>query len=154
MAYIIDGNNVMAVLHPDRLVARHRLLSALAKFITTNKSKIKIVFDGVPDDQYPENIKIRSIHILYARPGSDADTRIKELVVKSTFKRDITVVSSDKALVSFVRQKGTKALSSYKFRDMLEEAERRYLEREKRGETGINVDDWLDYFDCTLRNCT
>ncbi len=146
MPYIIDGNNVMAVFHRDKITARKMLMTALVKFKAVHRTKIKVVFDGVPDDQYPDGIVKRGINVLYARPGSDADTKIKSIVNKASFKRDIIVVSSDKELVSYVRHRGTKSLSSHKFKDELLATEQRFLLQDKIGQSSVDVKDWLDYF--------
>ncbi len=146
MPYIVDGNNVMAVLHKDKNVARRMLIGYLAKFVAATRVKLKVVFDGVPDDEFPEGRKTKGVHILYARLGSDADTRIEELVSKSSYRRDITVVTSDKALTSFVKNQGTRTITSFKFRKILEECEKSDQSAEKQSAGQIDVDDWLQYF--------
>ncbi|MEJ2717133.1 MAG: NYN domain-containing protein [Deltaproteobacteria bacterium] len=115
MPYLVDGNNVMAQTvgwHRDRAAARKRLIRDLARFVAIRKVKVRVVFDGSPDDEFPEGRKYKSVLVLYAKQGSDADSRIKGLVDKSTNKRDITVVSSDKALGSYVAGRGAKVLTS------------------------------------------
>jgi predicted RNA-binding protein with PIN domain len=146
MPYIVDGNNVMAVLHRDKTLARRLLVGYLAKFVAATRVKLKVVFDGVADDEFPDGLKTRGVHILYARIGSDADTRIKELVSKSSYKRDITVVTSDKPLTSFVRHQGTRSITSFKFRKILEECEKAAQAAEKQSAGPIDVDDWMRYF--------
>lgn len=148
MPYLVDGNNVMAQIvgwHRDRAAARRRLIHDLARFVAIRKAKLRVVFDGSPDDEFPEGRKYKSVQILYAKKGSDADSRIKGLVDKSTNKRDIIVVSSDKALCSYVAGRGAKVVTSGKFRRMLEEALSQ--QREKPGEQEpLDVDEWLNFF--------
>ncbi len=146
MPYIIDGNNVMATLSRDVIIARRRLIAALTRFIAVNRVSVTVVFDGVPDDEFPEDRRTKSVHILYARPGSDADTRIKELVRRASYKRDIVVVTSDKELGSFASHLGSRILTSHVFRDMLDECESVQMSREKAGYTPVDVKEWMDYF--------
>ncbi len=149
MPYLVDGNNVMAQTvgwHRDKATARRRLIHALARFLAVHKVKLKVVFDGVPDDEFPEGIKFKSVHILYARPGSDADSRIKDLVRKSSYKRDMIVVSSDRELASYAKNQGSKVISSGQFRAMLEEAAKTAIPADKAGVGSVDVDEWLDFF--------
>ncbi len=83
MHYLVDGNNVMAQTvgwHKDKRAARKSLIRDLSRFIAVHRAKIKVVFDGRPDEEFPDGTKYRSVQILYARYGSDADSRIKEIV--------------------------------------------------------------------------
>jgi predicted RNA-binding protein with PIN domain len=149
MPYLVDGNNVMAQIvgwHRDKAAARRRLIHSLTRFLAVHKVKLKVVFDGVPDDEFPEGCKFKSVHILYARPGSDADSRIKEIVRKSSYKRDMIVVSSDRALASYVRNQGAKVVSSGQFRAMLDETAKTAIPADKAGVASVDVDEWLDFF--------
>jgi predicted RNA-binding protein with PIN domain len=149
MPYLVDGNNVMAQIvgwHRDKAAARRRLIYALTRFLAVHKVKLKVVFDGVPDDEFPEGLKFKSVHILYARPGSDADSRIKDIVRKSSYKRDLVVVSSDRDLTSYAKNQGAKVISSGQFRTMLEEAAKTAVPADKAGVGTVDVDEWLDFF--------
>jgi uncharacterized protein len=148
MPYLVDGNNVMAQTvgwHKDRSAARKKLVRDLAAFVAAHRVGLKVVFDGVPDEQFPEGSKYKSVQVMYARPGSDADSRILDLVEKSSSRRDLIVVTSDKALGSRAQQKGARVIQSGKFRTALEEASR--LEKEKPGEQDpVDLVEWLDFF--------
>ena len=148
MPYVVDGNNVMAQIvgwHRDKPRARRRLIHDLVRFIAVRRVKLKVVFDGAPDEEFPEGLKYKGVRILYARPGSDADSRIMDLVGKSSHKRDLIVISSDKALVSFVNHQGARTLSSGKFRRLLEVTAKVAMEKSGRGES-VDVDEWLEFF--------
>jgi predicted RNA-binding protein with PIN domain len=148
MPYVIDGNNVMAQQvgwHTDKAGARKRLIHQLARFLAVRKVKIRVVFDGTPDDEFPDGGRYKSVHVLYARPGSDADTRIQSLIRKSTNKRDLILVTSDKALAAFARGQGTKIVSSGQFRKMMAEALAAGPEKPV-SDQPVNVEDWLEYF--------
>lgn len=148
MHYLVDGNNVMAQRvgwHRDKPGARKKLIRDLARFVAVHRAKVRVVFDGSPDEQFPEGIRYKSVRVLYARPGSDADSRIIDLVDKSSYKKNMVVVTSDKALGSHVSRRGAKVMHSGEFRRMIEQA--LTLEAGKPGDREpVNVEEWLDYF--------
>ncbi len=151
MPYLVDGNNVMALTvgwHRDKAAARRRLIHDLAAFVAVHRTKVKVVFDGAPDVEFPDGCKFKSVHIRYAKSGSDADSRIKELVKKSSYKRDLILVSSDRALASHARAQIGKVISAGEFRKMLDEAARIAGVTDKSGrEQQVNVNEWLEFFD-------
>ncbi len=150
MRFLVDGNNVMAQnkgWHRDKSAARRRLIVDLARFIAAHRDKVTVVFDGAPDEDFPDGRVYKSVRIHYARPGSDADSRIKDMVDRASFKRDMTVVTSDKPLGSFVSRKGAKVMQSGLFRRKLGDAVEAMAENEKTGNTGpVDVDDWMRFF--------
>jgi len=148
MMYLVDGNNVMAQIpgwHRDKAGARRGLIQALGRFVSVRRTRVTVVFDGSPDEEFPEGRKHRGVTVLYAKPGSDADSRIRELVEKSSRSRDMVVVSSDKALASGVSHRGAQVMSSFKFRAMLGEADKRLPEKPGEHEP-VDLDEWLDIF--------
>ncbi len=149
MPYVVDGNNVMG--QPpgtgrDLPRARRQLIHDLARFVSAHRVKLKVVFDGQPDEQFPEGRMFKGVKILYARPGADADSRIKELVRNSSHKRDMIMVSSDKALVSFAARQGSRTLASHKFRQLLREALELVSPGEAENNSQVDVDEWLEFF--------
>jgi len=117
----------------------------LASFVARTRAKVRVVFDGWPDEEFPEGKRFKSVQVLYAKPGSDADSRIKELVTRSSYRRDMVVVTSDRALKSFVSGKGARVISSGQFKSLLEEALK--AERlEKTDQEPVDVDEWLSFF--------
>ncbi len=148
MPYLVDGNNLMAQTvgwHRDKSSARKRLIRELARFVAIRRASLKVVFDGSPEDEFPEGNRYKSVQVFYARPGSDADSRILELVDGSSSRRDIVVVTSDRALGSRARGRGAQVIQSGKFKAMLEEA--LLHGREKPGDQApVDVDEWLRFF--------
>ncbi len=150
MPYVVDGNNVMAQTvgwHKDKPEARRRLIHDLSRFIAVQRVKLKVVFDGVPDEEFPEGRKYKGVHILYAKPGSDADSRIMDLLRKSSYKRDLIVVTSDRALASFAKHQGARTMASGQFRRSLEDAVKTATSMEKSGYGhNVDVEEWLEFF--------
>jgi len=148
--YLVDGNNVMALIsgwHRDMASARRRLIHALAAFIAAHRAKVKVVFDGPADAEFPDGRRFRSVHILYAKPGSNADARIQEILARSSSKRDMVLVSSDRALISYAKNKGSKVISAAAFKGMLDEAVEQKIVADKSLRSGdVDVEEWLEYF--------
>ena len=153
MAYLIDGNNVMAQTpgwHRDKSKARRGLLERLAAFARIKKTRITVVFDGAPDRELPEASAFRGVKILFAELGSDADTRIIKCVEAARDRRGITVVTSDRNLQFRVRACGASVIRSGEFRKQLEAV----IANAPRLEDGehFEIDDvnqWLRYFGAT-----
>lgn len=151
MSYLIDGNNVMAQRvgwHRDRAGARRRLLGELARFARETGVTVEAVFDGAPDEFFPDGSYFMGVRVFYAERGSDADTRIKQMVEGSRERRTLKVVTSDRALADYVRRCGAEVIRSGEFRrrlDALVGAQK--TERDARG--GVKeseLGEWMYYF--------
>jgi predicted RNA-binding protein with PIN domain len=123
MAFVVDGNNVMGQTpgwHRDKSKSRRSLLEKLAAFARLKNARVTVVFDGAPDCIAPEGSAFHGVKVLYAEPGSDADTRIQHLVETSTDPRGLTVVTSDRHLAFLVRSRGATVIRSGEFRTQIE----------------------------------
>ena len=149
--YVIDGNNVIGGRvgwHRDKPGSRRLLLHDLARLARVKKLRLNVVFDGAPDPQFPDGSSYRGVRIFYARLGSDADSRIVELVVAERNKKSLVVVTSDRKLTSRVRASGARVMRSGEFRRMLDEIAENATDQET--DTPKIKDDemseWLRYF--------
>jgi predicted RNA-binding protein with PIN domain len=123
VSYLVDGNNVMGQRvgwHRDKPGARRRLLFDLARFARAAGVTLEVVFDGAPDEAYPDGSDFSGVRVFYAARGSDADARIKRLVEDSRERRTLKVVTSDRALASYVRQCGAEVVRAGDFRRRLD----------------------------------
>src|SRR5947209_19689537 len=151
MSYLIDGNNVMAQRvgwHRDKAGARRRLLGELARFARGAGVTVEAVFDGAPDEFFPDGSYFMGVRVFYAERGSDADHRIKRLVEASRERRTLKVVTSDRALADYVRRCGVEVVRSGEFRLRLD-ASARVSESEAAGREGVKeseVGEWMHYF--------
>ena len=150
MAYLVDGNNVIGQRpgwHRNPARARRDLLEQLATFARVKKARITVVFDGRPDKEFPEASAFRGVKVLYAEPGSDADTRIERLVEAAADRRGLIVVTSDRRLLFTVRARGAGTMRSGEFRSLFE-ACLTGGEKVEDGETESveDVAGWLRYF--------
>jgi predicted RNA-binding protein with PIN domain len=149
--YVIDGNNVIGGRvgwHRDKPGSRRLLLHDLARLARAKKLRLNVVFDGAPDPQFPDGSSYRGVRIFYARVGSDADSRVVEIVEAERNKKSLVVVTSDRKLTSRVRASGARVMRSGEFRRMLDEIAENATDQE--ADTPKIKDDemseWLRYF--------
>jgi predicted RNA-binding protein with PIN domain len=145
--YLIDGNNVMGQRpgwHRDKRAAQLRLLSEVAELSRRQGTQMSVVFDGGPLDNFPDGARYRGVCVFYARRGSSADDRILELVEQSSNRHNLTVVTSDRALVRRVEAHGVKTIRSGQLRTRLDslgpESPEQIEVRDK------DLPEWLRYF--------
>ncbi len=147
MSYLVDGNNVMGQRvgwHRDKAGARRRLLQELSRLARRERLRVEVVFDGAPDEHFPDGSSFMGVRVFYAARGSDADTRIKQMVESSRERRTLKVVTSDRALADYVRRCGAQVVRAGDFRRRLDaapeggDAEPRVKESE--------LGEWMYYF--------
>jgi predicted RNA-binding protein with PIN domain len=123
VTYLVDGNNVMAQRvgwHRDKAGARHRVVEELSRFARAEEVPVEVVFDGAPDERFPEGSTYRGVRVHYAARGSDADSRIEHLVDRWPERGSLVVVTSDRALADSVRQRGVTVIRSGELRRRLD----------------------------------
>ena len=153
MSYLVDGNNVMGQRvgwHRDKAGARRRLLSELARLARAAGVTVEVVFDGSPEEHFPDGAYFMGVRVFYAERGSDADERIKRLVEASRERRTLKVVTSDRTLAAYVRQCGAQVVRSGDFRRRLdEEAVEESMKAERNERSGVKASElgeWMSYF--------
>jgi predicted RNA-binding protein with PIN domain len=149
MSYLIDGNNVMAQRvgwHRDKPGARRRLLTELSRFARASGVSVEVVFDGAPEEFFPDGSYFMGVRVFYAERGADADARIKRLVEASRERRTLKVVTSDRALADYVRRCGAEVVRSGDFRRRLDALAEAPGEREPAGVKESELDEWMYYF--------
>ncbi len=147
MPYLIDGNNVMAQRvgwHRDKAGARRGLMEELAQFARARRVSVNVVFDGAPEEFFPDGSSYKGVRVFYSERGSDADERIKSMVEETRGRRTLVVVTSDRRLADYVRRCGAQVVRSGEFRKRMEEATagRGADEPAAEGEVG----EWMRYF--------
>ncbi len=154
MPYLVDGNNVMGQRvgwHRDQPGARRRLLDDVARFASTMRVSVKVVFDGAPEDHFPDGARYRGVQVFYAARGSDADTRIKAMVDASRERRTLLVVTSDRALADYVQRCGAPVVRAGDFLRRLDEAATATADdaaprRASEQPSGESLNQWMRYF--------
>lgn len=117
MPYLIDGNNLLGSWggprgQDDR---RHEVVRRVAAFCRAKGARATLVFDGHPlrDEMRAQDLGPLTLRV--PPPGSDADSVIRDLVERSARPGDIIVVTSDKALYSYVRTLGAAVLRAHEW---------------------------------------
>ena len=117
MPYLIDGNNLLGSWGgpssgDDR---RAEVVRRVAAFCRARNARATIVFDGHPlrPDMAAQELGPLSLRV--APPGSDADTVIRELVERAPRPAELIVVTSDKALYSYVKTLGASVLRAHEW---------------------------------------
>jgi len=153
MSYLIDGNNVMAQRvgwHRDKPGARRRLLTELSRVARGAGVSVEVVFDGAPEEFFPDGSYFMGVRVFYAERGRDADSRIKEFVESSRERRTLKVVTSDRALADYVRRCGVEVIRSGEFRKRLEASgSSGAAAKDEAGRGGVKeseMDEWMHYF--------
>jgi predicted RNA-binding protein with PIN domain len=87
----------------------------VAAFCRARKVKATIVFDGHPlrPDMATQDLGLVSLRV--PPPGQDADTVIRELVERAPRPAELIVVTSDKALYSYVKTLGASVLRAHEW---------------------------------------
>ncbi|MCI0664890.1 MAG: NYN domain-containing protein [Acidobacteria bacterium] len=123
--YLVDGNNVIGQRvgwHRDKPGARHQLIEDLVRFIRHRNASLAVVFDGAAEKTLPDGSNYHGLKIYYARPGSNADARIVELVEAERNRKNLIVVTSDRNLTARVRVCGVQVMRSGSFRRMIDQS--------------------------------
>jgi predicted RNA-binding protein with PIN domain len=115
--YLIDGNNLLGSWGGpsggnDR---RADVVRRVAAFCRARNVKATIVFDGHPlrDDMAAQDLGPVSLRV--PPQGQDADTVIRELVERAPRPAELIVVTSDKALYSYVKTLGAAVLRAHEW---------------------------------------
>ena len=148
MAYLVDGNNVMAQRvgwHRDKTAARRRLLDELFTFSLMKRVSVTVVFDGAPEKFFRDGASYRGVCLFYSERGSNADERIKQLVEQSRERRTLIVVTSDRALSDYVRRCGARVMRSGEFRKRMEESAASNSNSDEPAVEG-ELNEWMRYF--------
>jgi predicted RNA-binding protein with PIN domain len=120
--YLVDGYNVIhrepalkALLESDGEAARERLISMLAGFRAGRRVRVTVVFDGRGGTGLDARTRAAGVQAVYAHYPETADARIVKLVRSSRHPRSLTVVSSDRGLVTQCRDSGAAAIGADEF---------------------------------------
>ena len=118
MIYILDAHNIMfkmydSINYTDHQYLREDFIKQISNLPISKNNKIIIVFDG---QSYSQTSKKNSnIQIIYSSSkGQKADGVIKKLSEKYE-QNKVTVISSDRAVVKYVKQGGLNVVSSDQF---------------------------------------
>ncbi|MBN2347152.1 MAG: NYN domain-containing protein [Candidatus Aminicenantes bacterium] len=118
MPYIIDGNNLIGCAPEFSLgdpEARGKMITLVKRFQESKNTKVTLVFDGEPqggDARQPINSKLT---VAYPRIGLSADDEIKRILEKYQHVKETVLVTTDRELKSFAKEKGVRTVNSIEF---------------------------------------
>lgn len=126
MHIIVDGYNLIRqsprLLREERRSleqGRNALLRWLKPYGQARRHRITVVFDGWErGEAQEERDRQGALHIVYSRRGEKADDVIRRIVARSG--EEILVVTSDRAVATFVERRGGAVLSSPAFEELLD----------------------------------
>lgn len=117
MPYLIDGNNLLGSWGGPRGLddRRHEVVRRVLAFCRARNVRATIVFDGHPlrPDMAAQDLGPVSLRV--PPEGQDADTVIRELVERAARPAELIVVTSDKALYSYVKTLGASVLRAHEW---------------------------------------
>ncbi|MBI5195059.1 MAG: NYN domain-containing protein [Nitrospirae bacterium] len=143
MSYIlIDGYNLIGIVHRDIEEARSNLISRLCEYSNLKHHDVTVVFDGWKDGQLNEtSMQKGRVTVVFSRLGEKADLVIKRILLKD--KKSWIVISSDREIADFARNRGFVSLTSSEFERKLylagsitEKDEDKAIQDEEENETG------------------
>ncbi len=128
--------------------ARDALLAQLEAYRSDKEIRITVVFDGQAVKLFNQPIKSGGIELLFSKAPQKADALIKNMIDRERQRRNITLVTSDRALADYARASGCETRS-------VEEFSRRWTRPKQESEHGAKygkplstgeVDEWLRLF--------
>ncbi|HLP59698.1 MAG TPA: NYN domain-containing protein [Candidatus Deferrimicrobium sp.] len=156
MPYIIDGNNLLGSA-PDidghDPEAKNKLIAIVARFQEDKNSNVIIVFDGAPHNGVRRQEVSPKFTVLYPHYGNTADDEIREILGGFNYCKDVILVSSDRNLKDFAKEKGAKTLNSIEFYFELKRFTHirgKKEARQKRIDAKMSakeIDQWMKIFD-------
>ncbi len=155
MPYIIDGNNLIGCA-PDFSLgdpeARAKMVAIIRKFQESRNTKVTVVFDGEPQGSERHNPINSKLTVVYPRYGLSADDEIKGMLENGQHAKEMVLVTTDRELKSFAKEKGVRTVNSIEFYFTLKKAfvsQGRKEETLKRVNTRVSkseVEQWLKIF--------
>ncbi len=123
---IIDGYNLIrqsSTLRSfdslDITKGREKLIEKLAHYRRLKRHPILVVFDGWQEGNFTEQrTKENGIDIIYSKRGEKADEVIKRFV--SNCKEELIVVTSDREIASFCKNRSCEVITSHSFDGKME----------------------------------
>jgi predicted RNA-binding protein with PIN domain len=156
MPYIIDGDNLIGSspdISKEDPDARTKLVSIVRNFQENKKSNVTIVFDGEPQNGLRREDICAKFCVRYPRYGSSADDEIKRILDGFNYFRDVVLVSSDRDLKDYAKEKGARTINSIEFYYELKRVSRvsgKKEESRKRIDAELSdmeVDQWMKIFE-------
>lgn len=150
MPVIIDGHNLIGKMSSISLADpddEEKLIRILAQHLHFRRQRVTVVFDKGASTEAGARHELGRLEIIFAPPGSTADTLIMEMIKKDPNPKGLTVVSSDNEIRRCARSRRARVVSAEEYAKKLESPVRcRRSSRSMSDSEEVDVDDWLQYF--------
>ena len=150
MPYLIDGNNLLGSWGGPRGGddRRGEVVRRLAAFCRARHARATVVFDGHPLRPDMAAQELGPLTLRVPPPGQDADAVIRQIVERSARPAELIVVTSDKALYSYVRTLGALVLRAHEWNALERQLTTASLASEaaEKPEREDDVEGWLRKF--------
>jgi predicted RNA-binding protein with PIN domain len=149
--YLIDGNNLLGSWGGPAVPGdgRSEVVRRVAEFCRAKGARAVLVFDGAPFRPDLGGQELGAVSVRFPVAGRDADSLIRDLVDAAQRPGEIVVVTSDKALYSYARTRGARALRAHEWNALARDAKpraRRAAGRAEKPERETDVEGWLKRF--------
>jgi predicted RNA-binding protein with PIN domain len=150
--YLIDGNNLLGHWGGPAVPGdgRVEVLRRVAAFCRARGARATIVFDGAPFRPELGAQELGRVSLRFPPTGFDADSVIRELIERASRPAELTVVSSDKAVYSYARTRGARALRAREWSELARGTTRHPRRAPREGsekpEHETDVEGWLERF--------
>ena len=144
---MIDGNNLLGSWGGPRTGddRRAEVVRRVAAFCRSRGARATLVFDGGRLRPELATQELGPLSLRVPEPGEDADTLIRRIVERAERPGDYVVVTSDKALYSYVKTLGASVLRAHEWNALESRLPRRENASEK-PEREDDVEGWLRRF--------
>jgi predicted RNA-binding protein with PIN domain len=148
---VIDGNNLLGSwgsLSQRPGDQRHEVVKRVVAFSRARNSKVILVFDGASFRPDQQKQAFGNVSLRFPDHGKDADSVIRSIVQSSAQPRDWIVVTSDKALYSYLKTLGASILRAHEWNAQERELQRRSHSDpdEDKPDHETDVEGWLRRF--------
>ena len=150
---VIDGHNLIGQMLDISLSDPHdeeELIKRLEEYHRERGTPIIVVFDPGRAPPPAKRLRGKGIKVLFAPPGSKADTLIINLVKKSPHPKGLTIVSSDREVRRAARARRAKMMTAQRFARMLSRPKRPPFTEPMTKEEGLSpseVREWMAIFE-------
>jgi predicted RNA-binding protein with PIN domain len=153
MSYLIDGHNLIPKipgLSLQDIDDERELIKVLRDFCRKRGKKIDVYFDNAPPGR-PQTQKYGRVTAHFIRRGRTADAAIQSRLRKlGRAARNVTVVTSDRVVITASKKAGAKVISSEDFsRRLTLSGEKEIQAPETNPDLSLNpddIDEWMRLF--------
>jgi predicted RNA-binding protein with PIN domain len=145
--YLIDGNNLLGSWGgPRGGDGRAEVVRRVASFCRARGAQATLVFDGHALRNDMDTQTLGPVTIRVPPQGQEADDVIRAIVEQAARPSDLIVVTSDKALYSYVKTRGAKILRAHEWNVLERKVTVARAEAGEKPDRETDVDGWLKRF--------